>query len=376
MQYLNLSTIRFTGALISGGDLSSLGTFQVLDLSYNELSGELIHMISCLHESAPTSARSSAVHVKVVTAAYNSSIFLKCLVENSKSDSFEELNLYLDEDQRIVNFVMHGVLNYIGTSDLSPHTYLLHHEPLNFLIVAFSTHPSSLSPGDVHPFIDAAMVQESALVSSVVRKLLLNYIARPRVPLNGALQPVFPGGKQSGVLQKVGSIAANFVLLPYYTFNYLVSSSGDGPRSPLADKSLLVLLVLLHYRKCVLMAEPRENNSANDADLTPHLTENSHFAVNPYYTDLENAGDIEFDRVDIEGNAHCGPLVRLTFASLFDALGMCLNDESSVLALYSLLHGNSDFREYVLVRTDSETLLQPILEMLYNASIPRRISSL
>lgn len=28
------------------------------------------------------------------------------------------------------------------------------------------------------------------------------------------------------------------------------------------------------------------------------------------------------DRVDIEGNAHIGPLVRLPFPSLFDTLGM------------------------------------------------------
>lgn len=32
--------------------------------------------------------------------------------------------------------------------------------------------------------------------------------------------------------------AASFVLLPYYTFNYLISSGGEGSRSPLADKSL------------------------------------------------------------------------------------------------------------------------------------------
>ncbi|XP_068649972.1 uncharacterized protein [Aristolochia californica] len=339
----------------------------------------LIHMVSCLQESASASAGPSAVHVKVINAAYISSIFLKYLTENSKSDNFEELYLYLDEgesthndhkDQNIVSLVMHGVLNYIGTSDLSPHTYLLHHELLNFMIVALSTQLCGSSPslGDVHPFIDAAMVQESALVSSVVRRLLLNYITRPRVPLNGALQPVFSEGRQSGVLQKVGSVAANFVLLPYYTFNYLVSSSGEGTRSPLADKSLLVLLVLIHYRKCVLLEEPMENKSENDADLNPHLKENSNFAVNPYCTALENARDIEFDRVDIEGNACTGPLVRLPFASLFDALGMCLNDESSILLLYSLLHGNSDFLEYVLVRTDLDTLLMPVLEMLYNAS--------
>lgn len=62
-----------------------------------------------------------------------------------------------------------------------------------------------------------------------------------------------------------------------------------------------------------------------------------------------------------------GPLVRLPFTSLFDMIGMCLDDESSVL-LYSLVHGNSAFQEYVLVRMDLDMLLMPMLETLYNAS--------
>ncbi|XP_040250606.2 uncharacterized protein [Aegilops tauschii subsp. strangulata] len=74
------------------------------------------------------------------------------------------------------------------------------------------------------------------------------------------------------------------------------------------------------------------------------------------------------DRADVEGNAKNGPVVRLSFASLFDALGTCLKDESSVLLLYSLVHGNCDFQEYVLVRTDLDSLLMPIFEMLYDAS--------
>jgi len=92
------------------------------------------------------------------------------------------------------------------------------------------------------------------------------------------------------------------------------------------------------------------------------------FHENPYCKALNNAKDIQYDRADVEGNAQDGPVVRLSFASLFDSLGRCLNDESSVLLLYSLVHGNCDFQEYVLVRTDLDTLLMPILEMLYNAS--------
>ncbi|XP_058105313.1 uncharacterized protein LOC131248852 [Magnolia sinica] len=346
----------------------------------------LIHLVWCLQESMSTSAGSSTVSMKAMNAAYISSIFLKYLIENAKSDNFEELYPFLDEgeaaqhgfpkDQSIESFVMHGVLSFISTSDVSPYTCLLHYELLNLMLVAMSTQLcSGPSPGvkDVHPFIDAAMIQEGALVGSVVRRLLLNYITRPRVPLNGSAYPIFSEGSQPGVLQKVGSAAASFVLLPYYTFNYIVSSSGEGSRSPLADHSLLVLLILIHYRKCVLVDESTTNKTDDSANSNSYLKEEMYFSDNPYRKALENARDIEFDRVDIEGNAHSGPLVRLPFASLFDTLGMCLADESSVLLLYSLLHGNSDFLEYVLVRTDLDTLLMPILETLYNAS--RRTSN-
>lgn len=40
---------------------------------------------------------------------------------------------------------------------------------------------------------------------------------------------------------------------------------------------------------------------------------------------------LSVDRLDIEGNAHNGPLLRLPFASLFDTLGLY------VLFIYKLL---------------------------------------
>ncbi|KAJ6816971.1 dymeclin isoform X2 [Iris pallida] len=266
---------------------------------------------------------------------------------------------------------MQGVLNFIGASEVSPHSCLLHHELLNFMLVAMSTQlctGPSPGPKDVHPFIDATMLQEPALVASVVRRLLLNFVTRPRIPYIVAASPVYSDGNQPGVLQRVGSVAANFVLLPYYTFNYLVSSSADGSRSPLADNSLLVLLILIHYRKCVAMNESIADNSSEEVDSIYYSKEKAYFHDNPYCKALENALDVEFNRVDIEGNTQNGPVVRLPYASLFDTLGLCLAEESSVLLLYSLVHGNSDFLEYVLVRTDLDTLLMPILETLYNAS--------
>ncbi|XP_059650584.1 uncharacterized protein LOC132296390 isoform X2 [Cornus florida] len=342
----------------------------------------LIHLAWCLQEPVSTSAVPSSAFMKAVNAIYISSVFLKYLIENAKSDRVEELYLSLDEseeipshfsrDQNIENFVMHSVLVFLGKVDVSPNTYLLHHELLNFLLVAMSTQLlSGPSPGpkDVQPFIDAAMVQECSLAGLVVRKLLVNYITQPRFPLNSASYTIFSEGNQPGVLQRVGSAAANFVLFP---FNYFVSTSPEASRSPLAESSLHVLLILIHYRKCVLV-ESMKDRSDDSATSDLLLKENPYFSENPYCKALENAKDTELDRMDIEGNAHNGPLVRLPFASLFDSLGMCLADETAVLLLYSLVHGNSDFLDYVLVRTDLDTLLMPMLETLYNAS--RRTSN-
>ncbi|KAB2599699.1 dymeclin-like [Pyrus ussuriensis x Pyrus communis] len=344
----------------------------------------LIHMARCLQESISTSSGApSIVYMKAVNAVYISSVFLKYFIENAKDEKIEELHLSLEEsepmptditkDLNTQEFVMHSVLSFIGSIDVSPDTYLLHLELLNFMLVAMSTQLlSGPSPGpeDVNPFIDAAMSQESSLVLVVVRRLLLSYISGPSISLNSASYSVYSEGSQPGVLQRVGSAAANFMLLP---FNFLVSSSGEGSRSLLADCSLHVLLILIHYRKCVEGIEPITDKS-NDTTASDSLLKGStHFSDNPYCKALEHATDVEFDRADTEGNVHVGPVLRLPFASLFDALGMYLADEAAALLLYSLLQGNAGFLEYVLVRTDLDTLLMPILEALYNA--PKRTSN-
>ncbi|KAG2728170.1 hypothetical protein I3760_01G192500 [Carya illinoinensis] len=340
----------------------------------------LIHLSWCLQECISASGAPSGAYDKAINAVYISSVFLKRLIESAKSNDIEELYLFLDEkepipknfiqDESIENLVMHTVLSFIGSVDVSPNTYLLHLELLNFMLIAMSTQllcGPSPGPKDVNPFIDAAIVQDSSLVNLVVHKLLLNYISQPGMPFKSSSYSIFYEGSQPSVLQRVGSAAANFVLLP---LSYLGSSRGEGSRSPLVDCSLLVLLVLIHYHKCVVSNESIADLSVDGHTSDSLLKENTYFSDNPYCKALENATDFEFDRIDVEGNAHTDPVVRLPFASLFDTLGMCLADEAAVLLLYSLLQGNSDFLEYVLVRTDLDTLLIPILEALYDA--PRK----
>lgn len=50
-------------------------------------------------------------------------------------------------------------------------------------------------------------LQPTSLVNLAIRKLLLNYITRPRFPLKASSYYIFSEGYRPGVLQRVGSVA-------------------------------------------------------------------------------------------------------------------------------------------------------------------------
>lgn len=56
----------------------------------------------------------------------------------------------------------------------------------------------------------------------VVRRLLLNYITGPSIPLNSASYSIFSEGSQPGVLQRVSSAAGMVVsLIPIFVSSIL-----------------------------------------------------------------------------------------------------------------------------------------------------------
>lgn len=59
----------------------------------------------------------------------------------------------------------------------------------------------------------------------------------------------------------------------------------------------------------------------------------------------------------------------VSFGALFDTLGQTLTDERSTLLLYHLLLSCQSFREYVLVRSDLETLIIPALKLMYQVKL-------
>lgn len=68
----------------------------------------LIHLSWCLQECVLASGAPSNVYEKAVNAIYISSVFLKHLIENAKSDDIEELYLSLDEKEPIPKGFMKG----------------------------------------------------------------------------------------------------------------------------------------------------------------------------------------------------------------------------------------------------------------------------
>ncbi|MCO5572356.1 hypothetical protein L7F22_026109 [Adiantum nelumboides] len=350
------------------------------------LSKLLLHLAWSLQEVLCAAPPANVSFLKATNAIRFSSVFLKHLIEKGSSDQLIScISLCLSEkeakatglskgNQNVVGFLIAAMFSFIGNLDVNPSTYWLHLEVGNLLLVMMSTQLHSSLPfgaKDSHIFFDAAMSQEIGLARLVVRKLLMAYIARLPLPENAAHYMTFSKTYHQGVFQKVGSAAAIVLKLPYYTYNYLLSSNSTSGPSPLAQNSLLLLLILVHYRKCVQVDEvAHEKVDGKGEDAVAVLTDLERLILNPFSQALDSARDTDFDLVDLESIARTDSVTRIPFAALYDTLGLSLRDESSVLLLYSLVHGNPAFLEYVLVRTDIDTLLMPLMEMLYDA--PRK----
>ncbi|KAI5064179.1 hypothetical protein GOP47_0020849 [Adiantum capillus-veneris] len=347
--------------------------------STGHLAKLLIHLGWSLQEVSDSSTDVQLKFAKTTNAVRFSSVFLKYAIEQltkeelrsclslSLSDKEADFSGLKEGNQNVAGFVVFGMLSFIANSDVNPSTYMLHLEIGNLLLVMMSTQlhqAGSPSFKSTDIFLDAAMLQEPALVSLVVHKLLLSYIARLPLPMDAPHYFKLSGPSQPGMLQRVGLAAAIVLRLPYYTYNYLVSSKSSTAMSPLATNSVLLLLVLVHHRVCLQF----ENNFERQLDVhggDASMKSDLNHVENVYCQALNMAREREYaDSTAAEFT------LRISFTSLYDVLGLCLADECTVLLLYTLVHGNAAFLEYVLVRTDLDTLMMPLLEMLYDS--PRK----
>ncbi|KAA6428940.1 MAG: hypothetical protein FRX49_01050 [Trebouxia sp. A1-2] len=259
----------------------------------------------------------------------------------------------------LLDQLLRMLLKVLTVFPTSGQYYLLHVEVVNLLLVLTSTQLYSTSPSapiGSHPFIDALM-QQRQLAPQLVQQALKHYSFRPPLPPKVQLWSPSPDADNKGVLRLVRSAAASVLWLPFraYTFLIRLGFSQTDSTSPLADSSLLLLLVLINH-------SPQQAH-VQQGPPQPHF-------LNPYQAAIQGLQDSEDVGTDAEsgrGQTASG-ISAVPFSGLYNALGAGLDQEPSVLLLYVLLHKCHKFQQYVLVRSDADTILLPLLHRLYNTS--------
>jgi hypothetical protein len=138
----------------------------------------------------------------------------------------------------------------------------------------------------------------------------------------------------------------------------------------LCDRSLQLLLLLTQH------APPALAPASGSASGAQRMS-------NPFLTAMSEVGDKQpFDdampRELVPAAADGADPERgqlrksvVSFRELHDAIARLLPEQCATLLLYLLLHGNRDYLDYSLSRTDPETLLVPLLRVLHDArSLP------
>lgn len=174
--------------------------------------------------------------------------------------------------------------------------------------------------------------------SRLVKTLLYNFIRQEKSPPPGShvfQQQADGGGLLYGLASGVASGLWTVLTL---------GGVGNKPTpvqeqsSPLANQSLLLLLVLANL---------------TDAPDCP----------NPFRQAIMSFRNTQDSSVPPSPSPHS---FQINFNSLYTAMCDQQKSDQATLLLYTLLHQNSNVRTYVLARTDIESLVLPILEILYH----------
>ena len=209
--------------------------------------------------------------------------------------------------------------------------------------------------------------------SLLVPRLLRHIIERPEPP-----KP------HTGVLSALSSAAGFVLMLPWHAITFFFRPP-DAPPLGIADRSLHLLLLLTQHLPPPLqdaVARARADAAAGGGAAAAGSTNGGgggggavDVASSPFLIalralrDSQSGGSFEGGGVgdaaeDPELGKMASAATSVSFRRLHDSLAASLPSPASVLLLYLLLHGNRDYLDYALSRTDPETLLLPLLRTL------------
>ncbi len=258
--------------------------------------------------------------------------------------------------QRLAHISLKSLQAQLPAKAISPGAYLFQTELIQLLLVMASTQlytpqgtVTSSPASSQHIFLEALVAQNN-LAGATVHALLFHFISSPSPPSGLSFYtPTTP----RGALYFVKAAASSVIWLPYSAYSLIRRTSGDGggQNSPLGDAAISLLLALHFYPPSNLQQEnPFRRALRNLQD-----------------TDDVSSSDAAAEAVE-GGRGGLGGAAVVPFAALFDSLGRSLlHKEASVLLLYALIHGTPHFNNYCMARSDVDTILLPILELLYTA---------
>lgn len=285
--------------------------------------------------------------------AHNALFMIRCLLKVFiREMSEEELHLQFSYQERATNStgdgggedlleeLMSNLVHLIVEVPLLDITYSILFEAVTSLLVLFSYqlfHKDILRSGIIYQHITTGRCL--SLTSRLVKTLLYNFIRQEKCPppATHVFQPTEEGG---GMLYGLVSGVASG-LWSVFTLGGSGSKAGVDQEPnplPLSNQSLLLLLVLAN-----LTDRPDQPNPYRQAVIGFRNTQDTSSLA----TEQPHAFQINFN-------------------SLYTALCEQQHSDQATLLLYTLLHQNANMRTYMLSRTDTDNLVMPILEILYN----------
>ncbi|XP_064863652.1 dymeclin [Oncorhynchus nerka] len=285
--------------------------------------------------------------------AHNALFMIRCLLKVFISEmTEEELHQQFSYQERapgscdtgredLLEELMCNLVHLVVEVPLLDITYSILFEAVTTMLVLLSYqlfHKEILRDGLIYQYLMKERCV--SLTSRLVKTLLYNFIRQEKCPppATHIFDQQSDGG---GLLYGLASGVASG-LWSVFTLGGATSKPGleqEQNPLPLSNQSLLLLLVLAN------------------------LTDGPNDCPNPYrqaVTCFKNTQDTS----SIPTEQH--HTFQINFNSLYTALCEQQRSDQATLLLYTLLHQNTNMRNYMLSRTDMENLVVPILEILYH----------
>ncbi|KAG0428262.1 hypothetical protein HPB47_024742, partial [Ixodes persulcatus] len=312
-------------------------------LTNNAISGNFGALVSVFLTRALELKASAQCDNNIFTwQTYNALFIIRCIVkyfivtvtEDNVVKQFQAPSSGDSKHDDLLESLVNALVEIVVDVPLVDFTYALHVEAVNTILVLLSVQMFSSIPAAKSPIYKSILQGKCSIHALLFTKSLLqNFVRQDKCPNSYH-------HSESG-----GSIIIGLAYVKMWQSDGAMQNK-EGSHCPrtcqttvLAQQSLLLLLVLV-------------NHCTNDKAI-----------CNPYKKALFSFVNSQ----DSGGSVEAIPSFKLDYGKLYDTLCVTLNNDQTTLLLYLLMHRNSNFKTYVLSRSNIELLIVPILKILYDA---------